>query len=73
MVRDAVSVTIEYFDKNLDPNLDLASSPALNLTPEQIATLTAQYANERAYYFKGQPPFEKVLETIAEIRQTLQR
>jgi hypothetical protein len=73
LVRDAVGVTIEYFDKNLDPNLDLASSPALNLTPEQIATLTAQYANERAYYFKEQPPFEKVLQTIAEIRQTLRK
>jgi len=65
-------VTIEYFDKNLDPNLDLASSPALNLTQEQIATLSAQYAKESAYYFKGQPPFVEVLKTIAEIRNALQ-
>ncbi|MDD5201428.1 MAG: hypothetical protein PHC88_16680 [Terrimicrobiaceae bacterium] len=71
-MKDAVGITIKYFDSSLDPDLILDTSPALNLTPEQISRLTAQYENERQYYFQGQPPFGDLMETISKIRQALQ-
>ena len=71
LVKDAVGITIEYFDSSLDPDLNLDVSPALNLAPEQIKILATQYENERQYYFQGQPPFGKLMDTISEIRQVL--
>lgn len=73
LVKDALRVTIEYFEPELDPELNLAESPALNLRPEQIQELTKQYQGEREYYFSGQPPFEELMQTMSEIRQVLQR
>ncbi len=71
LVKDALRVTIEYFEPDLDPDLNLAESPALNLTPGQIQELAAQYQGEREYYFSGQPPFGDLIKTMSEIRQTL--
>jgi hypothetical protein len=73
LIRQAVSVTIEYFDRTLDPDIDLSSSPALSLNSEQGKALATQYAREREFYFKEQLPFEQVLNTINEIRRVLQR
>jgi hypothetical protein len=73
LVKDAVEITIEYFDSGLDPNLNLAASPALNLTPAQIRVLSIQYENERQYYFQGQPSFVSLMETVSKIRQALQK
>jgi hypothetical protein len=73
LVKDAVGITIEYFDSGLDPHLNLDVSPALNLAPQQIKILATQYENERQYYFRGQPPFGNLMDTISEIRQVLQK
>ncbi len=73
LVKDAVRITTEYFDSDLDPNLNLAESPALNLNPEQVNQLARQYENERNYYFKGQPSFSNLMQTISQIREILQK
>lgn len=73
LVKDAIEITIRYFDESLDPHLKLNDSPALNLAPAQIKALETQYANEEQYYFQGQPPFKELMDTIAEIRQILQK
>jgi len=73
LVKDAIGITIEYFNSSLDPGLHLDASPALNLAPEQIKSLTTSYENERQYYFRGQPPFGSLIDTISEIRRVLQQ
>ncbi len=73
MVKDAVGITIEYFDSSLDPDLKLDGSPALNLGPEQIRILQTHYENERQYYFQGQPPFEEIVKVTQDIRRDLQK
>lgn len=71
LVKDAVRITREYFDADLDPDLNLAESPVFNLTAEQISELTIQYRGERDYYFGGQSPFSELVETLAEVRALL--
>lgn len=71
LVKDAVRITNEYFDADIDPNLSLADSPALNLTPEQIELLARHYQSERNFYFKGQPSFADLMQTMSQIRETL--
>jgi hypothetical protein len=72
LVRSAVAITIKYFDKDLDPNLDISKSQALQLSHGQISRLSRQYANDRDLYFKGQPLFDTLVQTVAEIRSSLQ-
>jgi hypothetical protein len=72
LIRQVASVTIEYFDPALDPNIDLSSSPAFNLSSEQAKVLASQYAREREFYFKEPPTFEQILDTVNEIRRALQ-
>jgi len=71
LVNDAVRITREYFDPDLDPDLNLAESPVLDLTAEQIDALTILYRGERDYYFGGQPPFSELVATLAEVRSVL--
>jgi hypothetical protein len=71
LVRNVVAITIEYFDKDLDPELDLSQSPALALRDDQIAALSAQYAREAQFYFKGQPAFSTLLKSVGKIRNAL--
>jgi len=71
LARDAITIGNEYFGTNVDPDLNLAKSPALNLEPKQIEILERQYKAEAAYYFKDQRPFREVLETFNRIREDL--
>ena len=71
LARDAIKIGNEYFGTTVDPDLNLAKSPALNLEPEQIEILERQYKAEAAYYFKGQQPFSEILDTLNKIREDL--
>ena len=71
LVAEAVEVGNENFGKNVDPNLNLAESAALNLNPEQVEILENQYRGEARYYFKGQPPFGDIIASLSEIRSRL--
>lgn len=73
LVGEAIRISNHFFNSNLDPALNLASSPALNLTPQHIRALTTQYENERGYYFNNPPSFGQILEAISAIRHLLER
>jgi hypothetical protein len=73
LLRDAIEIGNTHFKTNIDVDLTLADSPALNLTPEQITLLEAQYQGERRYYFRGQPPFSEIVDAITEIRDRLKK
>ncbi len=71
LAREAITIGNTNFGTNVDPGLNLAESPALNLKPEQIEILERQYRGEARYYFKGQPPFGTIIEVLPEIRARL--
>jgi hypothetical protein len=71
LARDAIEIGNENFGTKVDPDLNLAKSPALDLKPEQIEVLERQYKAEAAYYFKGQPAFGELLLTLDSIREDL--
>jgi hypothetical protein len=71
LARDAIQIGNEHFGTKVDPDLNLAKSPALNLKPEQIEILERQYKAEGTYYFKGQPAFRELLDTLDSIREDL--
>ena len=73
LLRDAIEIGNVYFDTGIDTDLDIANSPALNLTPEQMAVLETQYRGERRYYFRDQPAFNEITNTIIEIRDRLRK
>jgi hypothetical protein len=73
LLRDAIEIGNKYFKTNIAVDLTLADSPALNLTPEQVTLLEAQYQAERRYYFRGQPPFSEIVDAIREIRDRLKK
>jgi hypothetical protein len=71
LAREAIEIGNINFDTKVDPDLNLAESPALNLKPEQIEILERQYRGEARYYFKGQPPFGQIIKILPEIRSRL--
>jgi hypothetical protein len=73
LLREAVEIGNVNFGTDIDPELDIASSPALNVTAKQIEVLETQYREERRYYFKGQPAFAEIVAAISEIRDRLKR
>ena len=71
LAREAIEIGNINFGTDVDPDLNLAESPALNLKPEQIETLERQHRGEARYYFKGQLPFEQIIAVLPEIRARL--
>lgn len=74
LVKDAALISNKYFGEQIDiDQLELRSSPALNPAPEQVAVLAARYdaPNERALYYRKPPPFERILQSLAELRASL--
>ena len=71
LLRDAIEIANAYFKTNISTDLAIVDSPALNLTPEQVTLLDAQYQGERKYYFRGQPEFSEIVDAITEIRDRL--
>ena len=71
LAREAIGIGNMNFDTDVDPDLNLAESPALNLKREQIEILERQYRREARYYFKGQLPFGQITEVLPEIRARL--
>lgn len=74
LVQEAAIVSNRYFSEKIDTSrLDLRSSPALNPSPDQVAVLTAMYdaPNERALYYRERPSFERILQSLADLRASL--
>jgi hypothetical protein len=74
LVHEAAIVSNKYFSEKIDlSRLDLRSSPALNPSPDQLGVLTAMYdaPNERALYYRERPSFERILQSLGELRASL--
>jgi predicted nucleotidyltransferase component of viral defense system len=74
LIREAARVSNEHWDTHLDPDtLDLAGSPALHPTDEQIRVLTTNYENplERALYFRNWVPFSQLLARVHALAEAL--
>lgn len=71
LLRQAIDISNVNFEANVDLDLDLTRSPALNLTDQQTAQLDRQYQREARFYFKGQPPFREITATVSQIREHL--
>lgn len=74
LIRQAARVSNEHWNTHLDPDtLDLAASPALRPTEEQIRVLTGNYENplERALYFRKWVPFVELLARVHALADAL--
>ncbi|MGH7983116.1 MAG: nucleotidyl transferase AbiEii/AbiGii toxin family protein [Candidatus Udaeobacter sp.] len=71
LAYEAIEIGNENFKTNIDPDLNLAESPALNLKPEQVQVLERRYRGEARYYFKGQVPFREIIDVLPLIRTSL--
>lgn len=72
LVREAVAVSNTYWGTQLDADtLDLAQSPALRPTEEQVRILRASYSGERALYYRNVVSFDEILATMGDIADAL--
>jgi hypothetical protein len=67
LLREAIEVSNRWYDAGLDP-ADVKIHEGLVISPEQTRKLSAAYAQDVVYYYRGQPPFEDLQRGLEEIR-----
>ena len=69
-LKSAVDVSNRWYGTTLDADtIDFKNSPILNLAAEQTDVLSNSYAGEDILYFRGQKPFDQLMEGLGKIRE----
>ena len=67
LLQEAIKVSNERYGAGLDP-ADVKLHESLVISEEQAQKLSAAYAQDAVYYYRGQPPFEDLQQGLEEIR-----
>ena len=73
LIQEAALVSNEHWGTRFPPSLNVATSPALDPTREQVSILRTQYEGslERTLYYRGQPTFSWIVEQLHKLRDAL--
>jgi hypothetical protein len=72
ILHEAIAVSNQWYNAGLiEAEVDLHDG--LQVNGEQAGILEKAYVQDAAYYYRGQPPFQNLLEELEAIRKTFAR